>query len=305
MRAVDDWESPRNFHVIAVATSVETPRSTYGPFLLDRHGMAWLAEGGGVSQLDDNRIETRPGTVLLMRPGMVLRHTWGPARSFQSFIVFDFTSLRAPWPPAASWPISRELPGDDVLFAMWRFVIACNATSPRNDAILAAVVEVMLRMLVSGPEAAATLAPVALPEAVERALALIEAHVRTSPRTSLRLEDLARLVHVSPQHLCRLFRRSLGESPMQCVQLLRIELAGSLLERTGSTVAQIADELGYSSPYHFSRSFKQAYGMAPMDYRKAFRDGQVSRPAGLMFRHHRLRQYVYEDAPGRIPQRRS
>jgi hypothetical protein len=35
-------------------------------------------------------IETRPGTVLLMRRGMTLRHDWGTRRGAQIFAVFDF-----------------------------------------------------------------------------------------------------------------------------------------------------------------------------------------------------------------------
>jgi AraC-like DNA-binding protein len=233
---------------------------------------------------------------------MVLRHTWGAERSFQCFIVFDFDNVRAPWPKPSSWPVCRDVEGDDALLAMWRFAIACARSSPKNDALLVATVEVMVRMVVSGATGGGTLAALALPEPVERAIRFIEEHVRQSPGRPLRLNALAKRVHVSEQHLCRLFRGSLGESPMQCAQLLRVELAGSLLERSGATVAQIADDLGYSSPFHFSRSFKQAYGMAPMTYRNAFREGQVSRPAGLMFRHHRLRHYVYENAPGQIPE---
>ena len=302
MHAIDNWPSPSGFHVIAVATSVETPRSTYGPFLLDRHGLAWIAEGGGVTQLDGCSIDTRPGTVILMRPGMVLRHAWGAARSFQSFIVFDFAAVRPPWPKPASWPMSREVDGDDALFAMWRFAIACAGASPKNDALLAATAQIMLRMVVLGAAGGGALSPITLPDPVERALGLIEEHVRVSAAAPLRLHALAKRVHVSEQHLCRLFRQSLGETPMQCARLLRIERAGSLLERTSAPIAEIAEKLGFSSPFHFSRSFKQAYGIAPIDYRKAFREGEVSRPAGLMFRHHRLRQYVYESGPGRVPE---
>ena len=107
-------------------------------------------------------------------------------------------------------------------------------------------------------------------------------------------------MHVSEQHLCRLFKRSLGESPLHCAQLLRLEQAGSLLDRTDLSVAEIAERLGYSSQFHFSRSFKQAYGLSPTAYRAAFREGSASRPAGLVYRHHRLRHYVYERSPGKV-----
>jgi AraC-like DNA-binding protein len=301
--AFDDWPHPRLFHVIAVATSVETPRTTYGPFPLDRYGLAWIVEGGGTTLLDEANIDTSPGTVMLMRPGMRLRHNWGRARSFQSFIVFDFEAIEPPWPMPSTWPLARTLAPDDALFAMWRFVLAswqASLARPRHDPLMVAAVELMLRMVVTGASGSGALTEVSLPAPVEVALAFIQDHVTRHPAEPLRLAAIARRVHVSEQHLCRLFKRSLGESPLHCAQLLRLEQAGSLLDRTELSVAEIAERLGFSSQFHFSRSFKQGYGLSPTAYRTAFREGSASRPAGLVYRHHRLRHYVYERAPGKV-----
>ena len=297
---VDDWPRPRGFHVLAVATSVETPHTTYGPFPLDRHGLAWIVEGGGTSSLDAHRIATRPGTVLLMRPGMTLRHAWGPLRSLQSFIVFDFDAVKAPWPSPADWPLSCQLEGEDVLFSLWRFVLACSQASPRRDPLLVAAVQLILRMVLTGAAGPGATTAMSLPRPVEDALTFIQDHLRKRPGDPLRLAAIARRVHVSEQHLCRLFKHALGESPMRCVQLLRLEHAGTLLDGTELSVAEIAERLGYSSQFHFSRSFKLGYGLSPHVYRTAFREGSDSRPAGLVYRHHRLRQYVYEQAPGKV-----
>lgn len=303
LETVDDWPRPHRFRVIAVATSVETPRTTYGPFPLNHHGLAWVVEGGGTSTFDDRSVDTRAGTVMLMRPGMTLRHDWGRARSFQSFIVFDFDAAPPPWPAPADWPLARNLQEDDVLFAVWRFVLASWQASPPlpgRDALVVAAVELILRMMVTGAAGASAMTAVSLPRPVEEALAFIQDHVSRRPADPLRLAAIARKVHVSEQHLCRLFKRSLGESPLHCAQLLRLEQAGTLLDCTELSVAEVAERLGYSSQFHFSRSFKQGYGLSPSAYRVAFREGNTSRPTGLVYRHHRLRNYVYERAPGKV-----
>ena len=64
--------------------------------------------------------------------------------------------------------------------------------------------------------------------------------------------------------------------------------------------AAIADRVGYSSQFHLSRSFKQHYGVTPRDYRAAFAAGVATRQGGLPFRHHRLRRYLGERAPGKV-----
>jgi hypothetical protein len=85
--------SASGVEVITLDSSFESPHSTFGPFELNRYALTWIVEGGGVTSLDGEAIVTSPGTVLSMLPGMSLRHDWGAARSFQSFIVFEFPSL--------------------------------------------------------------------------------------------------------------------------------------------------------------------------------------------------------------------
>src|SRR5690349_19386532 len=87
------------FRVITLASSFESPGSTFGPFALDRYALTWIVEGGGVTSLDGAPIATAPGTIVSMRPGTSLRHDWGNARSFQAFIVFDFAALPRGFPP--------------------------------------------------------------------------------------------------------------------------------------------------------------------------------------------------------------
>ena len=125
---------------------------------------------------------------------------------------------------------------------------------------------------------------------------------RREPSETLRLAALAKSVYVTPQHLCRLFKDSLGLGPIECAQALRLELAVTLIERTEQSLQEVAGRFGFSSPFHLSKVFKQTYGMSPNAYRKAFRQGLTARPPGLMFRNHPLRHYFYEEAPGKIIQ---
>jgi AraC-like DNA-binding protein len=81
---------------------------------------------------------------------------------------------------------------------------------------------------------------------------------------------------------------------------LRVEQAAGVLERSDKPLAQIAESFGYSSAFHFSRVFKQIYGVPPSEYRRAFLAGRATRPGGLAFRHHRLRHYLHESGPGRV-----
>jgi AraC-like DNA-binding protein len=77
------------------------------------------------------------------------------------------------------------------------------------------------------------------------------------------LADAASQCHVDPAYLCRLFRRFDHRSPYQHLLRLKMGRAAELLQTPGRLVKQVADELQFSDPYHFSRAFKAVYGAAP------------------------------------------
>src|SRR5262245_8116227 len=167
----DPWQRIATLRIQTVATSIETARSTFGPFCCTHYGLAWIIEGGGTTRLDQTEIATRPGTVLLMRPGMWLRHDWGPQRSFQSFIVFEFDELGPGWPGLASGPLFRHLDPGEFIFSLWRFVIAGEHGQDARSATVHPGVELLLRMLLTGKTAELAATSPALSPAVERALA--------------------------------------------------------------------------------------------------------------------------------------
>jgi AraC-like DNA-binding protein len=297
---VHPWQALVTLRIDTVATTIELARSTFGPFRCNRYALAWIVDGGGTTWLDQTAIGTRPGSVLLMRPDMLLRHDWGTRRSVQSYLVFDFDGLAPGWPKLTSWPLFRHLDPGEFIFSLWRYVLAAEQGDGARSATLQPGVELLLRMFLTGKTAELAATSPSLSDAVERALAFIQTRFQARPDADLRLEQVARHARISVQHLCRLFKRELGSSPMECLRLLRVEGTASLLERQDLNLATIADRVGYSSQFHLSRSFKQHYGVTPSQYREAFAAGLATRQGGLAFRHHRLRRYLYERAPGKI-----
>ncbi len=82
------------------------------------------------------------------------------------------------------------------------------------------------------------------------------------------MEQLAALIHVSPTHFRRLFKKSLGESPMRYFTRLRVQMAAALLETTNRTVLDISMEVGYPSISSFNRHFRNTMGMSPRQWRR-------------------------------------
>ena len=75
----------------------------------------------------------------------------------------------------------------------------------------------------------------------------------------------------------RTFQRRLLEAGVTYHQLInevRLEMAILLLVRTEMTVAEVARDLGYSQPGHFTRAFKRWTAEAPSTVRRRLREGR-------------------------------
>lgn len=85
----------------------------------------------------------------------------------------------------------------------------------------------------------------------------------------LTLGNLAGVLHMSPWHFARCFKHATGKTPLQHVTERRMQLALALLSSASMPVTEVALEVGFSDPSHFSRSFKKHFGASPVAYLKS------------------------------------
>ncbi|WP_317040377.1 helix-turn-helix domain-containing protein [Hymenobacter coccineus] len=84
---------------------------------------------------------------------------------------------------------------------------------------------------------------------------------------ALSVDDLARHLGVSQMQLYRKVKAMLGTGVTDYIQGLRLTKARQLLLAEGSTIAGVAYQTGFSSPYYFSTAFKGKYQVSPSEYR--------------------------------------
>ncbi|WP_329062878.1 helix-turn-helix transcriptional regulator [Amycolatopsis sp. NBC_01480] len=83
----------------------------------------------------------------------------------------------------------------------------------------------------------------------------------------LTLAAIAAEAHLSVYHFIRVFRAETGETPHRFLTRLRIERAQRLLSGSTLSLAQIADQCGFSSPGTLSSAFLSQVGVRPSVYR--------------------------------------
>ena len=101
------------------------------------------------------------------------------------------------------------------------------------------------------------------PELLQFIMKYIDEHIQDP---TLSNTQLAKLIGISEVYLRKLFQSHYHTTPRQYILELRIRKAKQLLVDTPFTVATIAEECGFSSVYHFCRSFKQHTGQTPTQY---------------------------------------
>lgn len=107
-----------------------------------------------------------------------------------------------------------------------------------------------------------------LGEDVHPLVSRIREYIDSRLDENLRLEDIARAVHMSPSHCSRMFSRFAGLAISDFIAQRRMTKAGELLENTYMSVTDIAGSLGFSSSSYFASWFKRATTLSPLQYRK-------------------------------------
>lgn len=106
-------------------------------------------------------------------------------------------------------------------------------------------------------------------ERIARSLAALH----RAPGDDWRVDTLAREAHMSRTVFAERFATLLGQTPMQYLASWRMHLAEEMLSDRRSSVAQVADRLGYQTEAAFRRAFRRVRGVAPGDVRRRARNG--------------------------------
>ena len=77
----------------------------------------------------------------------------------------------------------------------------------------------------------------------------------------------AEQLHLSPNYLGDLLKKETGKSALEHIQLRMIDVAKEKIYDSSKSISEIAYELGFKYPQHFTRMFKKNTGMSPNEFR--------------------------------------
>ncbi|MFE5318036.1 ABC transporter substrate-binding protein [Paenibacillus sp. NPDC056579] len=94
---------------------------------------------------------------------------------------------------------------------------------------------------------------------------------------SITLESLAEKLHCNSRQLLRMFKSRMNTSPIDYLIQIRIGKAKERLLNTDLTMREIAESVGYSDSYYFSRMFKKVEGVSPTVFKESSHPTEDSR----------------------------
>ncbi len=94
------------------------------------------------------------------------------------------------------------------------------------------------------------------------------AYMKENITSSIAVDDIAAACGLSESQFARRFKKTVGVTPADYLQRLRIEKACNILRETSDSITEVAFSLGFSSSQYFSTVFKRYTGITPYNYKK-------------------------------------
>ncbi len=239
------------------------PGSEFGPREQSQFQLVLLLRGEAHIRVNAERVQALAGQVILLRPGARESFTFAQATETHH----SWCSINLDLVPPALVRQLRAAPRQAPISGMMETLIALGLRSGAGEAEADLLAQLALSALSAfvreGKKARNRSAP---PAPLQRARVLIEQEYATP----LTVNEIARRSGISTNHLIRLFRRHLGETPATHLRRWRIDHGVRLLRETGLTISEIAFRTGFQNPFHFSRLVSQRFQCPPRELRKAW-----------------------------------
>ena len=86
-------------------------------------------------------------------------------------------------------------------------------------------------------------------------------------QNDISVEDVAAVCGLNRSYFGKIFKQAVGKSPQEFLLSYRMAKATELLKLTQLSIGDISQAVGYDNQLHFSRAFKNIYGMSPREWR--------------------------------------
>ena len=250
-----------------VRISRETWRPSFGIRARSPSGamVAVVMGGHGTFAVDSTTHGLRPGDVFVLHPGRVFDVRGERRRPLDLLLVetcgLEAHALVSRHLPLAEQPFRPRSSHTVELLAQTIFEIALAGGDNAEDICRSLLLPLLMTVSDS-------LRSAEVPDSrARRTFLACKRHLDIHFHAMKSSAEAAAAESISQTYLEALFRRYAGQSPHRYLMGRKMDLAAHLLRTTDEPVKAIADQLGFSDQYVFSKAFKRTVGVAPIGLR--------------------------------------
>lgn len=243
------------------APAYEIQRDTFQFYSLE-----YVAHGEGRLKLGRRSYELKPGTVFTYGPGVRQHIQSHPQKPLVKYFV-DFAGTQSnQWLQHCRLPpgkVSQIFPPGEIQPLFDELIRSGQRGTRRTPELCGQLLGCLgIKLLESRAPLKGTSSPAFATYQACRQLIHEQFHrLRTLAQT-------AQECHVDSAYLCRLFRRYDHQSPYLLLTRLKMNVAAEQLQQPGALVKNVAADLGFANPFHFSRVFKSVFSVSPETFRR-------------------------------------
>ncbi|KAB7530349.1 helix-turn-helix domain-containing protein [Flagellimonas olearia] len=97
-----------------------------------------------------------------------------------------------------------------------------------------------------------------------------QSYIEDNVREKISITDLSSKFPVTRRQFDRRFVKATGNTPLDYIQRVKMEVVKKELETTGKTISEVMYEVGYTDEKAFREVFRRVTGLTPLDYKKRY-----------------------------------
>ena len=165
-------------------------------------------------------------------------------------------------------PMQRVIRDERILTLLGNAIIEIDGERTYSEALLSAIFRQIIIYLIRGFEESEHRHIFRTATQKDALCYRLMNYVDTHVFSMRSLAELAEQTGYSYAYLSTVFKQTTSHSLSDYYRKKKLEIAALLIKEDRMTVTEIAEQLGYSSVYAFSKAFSNAFGCSPLAYRK-------------------------------------
>ncbi|MFS0727117.1 helix-turn-helix domain-containing protein [Paenibacillus sp. 1P07SE] len=165
-------------------------------------------------------------------------------------------------PPVIRFPVREQVQSEQLIH---RLMAEMSSAAPGQELAIRQTVSDLL-LLAARHAASSEAEPLDTP--LHLKMSEVARYINEHYAEPIYLTALAEQFYLSPYYLSRTFRKAIGLTMNEYLNLVRIRAAEQLLKETDLAVTEIAARVGYDNFSHFGKTFKKITKTSPRNYRK-------------------------------------